>query len=487
LTDDEQLAVEQYCDKVRNQKQQLTARQVSAIAQGVVMQTGAARLKEYGGVTVLCTSWSRRFLKRHGFEKFAATTDRTVPASLIAASGPPFYKNIRDTKAPMKLTFNIDEFFSLLDSNSGRWTWHRSSQKRTVALRDTKLGFTMSALTSADGALHAVQMIWQGKTDRSHAEEVIPHSRIIQCHNPESHFQSAVTWNEFMQRFFDIVKSVRGESRENACLIIDAAPQHALTEAMRKRCEEENVFLVAVPPLMTHCFQPADQYVIKTIKEKINCAFARYVMLVRAQSTTDETMFQMYTRCTTHLRKLKYELLRQSVDQTSPEVVRKSWEATGILRESFDVPTNRVLPYDTFRSQAEHVIIIPEIEADMEEDIDDDGVVIVSDSESSQSDEDPEPEQPLDLTNLLPKKIDLPNVPQEFLLVQRDTPKMKRHIKEEVRARKKIMKEWKAVFPQFVKDCKEKKPKATKKTRLEDDPRQPKLSFPSKTAPSTQS
>jgi len=363
LSEFEQTECLKYIDATRNTfKEQLTSSVVSAAAQGVVMQSGAARLKDNGGTLILGKTWANKFMKRHKMGKYAATTNRTVPSSEIAKQGPPFYKAISDTKVPMSLTFNVDEFFCLLSGSTKRWTWHRCSASRAVPLRETKLGFTMSVLTSADGHLHNMQMIWQGKTERSCAEAVTPDDRIWQCFREDSHFQNAETWSTWMTKFIEVVVEQRKRLDLNvdvpACLIADAAPQHAVTTQQAELLKKHNIYLVQVPDKMTHCFQPADQFIIKTIKEKMTQSFLRYIRVVVAAYGVNKAVCEIYTNCCTHLRKVKYELLRQAISNTPSSVIVKSWEESGILRESFKIATTRDLPFDIFCAEAGEVTVV---------------------------------------------------------------------------------------------------------------------------------
>ena len=417
-------------DKVRGDyKEQVLGGLMSAVAKGVMLRAGAAQLVEHGGTLVLGSAWAVKFLKRNGASTYAATTDRTVPASTIKAEGPPFYAAIHNTKAPIFLVFNMDEFFSLLGNSSGRWTWHRCSQKRCVPLRDTKLGFTMSVLTSADGTLHLCQMIWQGKTEVCHAQvdDERKNPRIFQQHQPESHFQTQLTWKKFFNEFLKVVDKVRAEHFVDdltpACLIVDAAPQHLFDEEMLKQCAEKNIFVVRVPVKQTHIFQPADQFVIAVLKAMILRAWYEYVALVMANYATDDALKMMYTKNTTHLKKIKYELVSKAIEQVSTQAIRASWEVTGILRESFGIPTERHVSFDDYSAASGETVVVE----------DEDMVVVSSDSD------DDDESVAIDVSQLVPPIAATPHVPSEFILRPKPTKEMKDIFKEETKNRRKIV------------------------------------------------
>ena len=387
------------------------------------------------------------------------------------------------------LTFNIDEFFVLLSSHTGRWTWHRCSERRTVALRDTKLGFTMAVLTSSDGKVHGLQMIWEGSTTRCHADDNDdPHPLIWQDHQPESQFQCSATWLRFMDKFFEIVEAIRVGVNGPACLIVDAAPQHALDKETVRRCVDHGVFLVRVPEKMTHVYQPADMFIIKTIKEKMNLAFTRYVRTISANYPADEAIVIMFTKNTTYLRKVKYEFLRQAVDSTSQAVVLKSWEETGILRVSFEIPltTPRPIPYDLFCEQAgNNVIVIDDAAMDVDED---DDLCVISDDNSVSSSSSEEAVDTLDISNLLPVYQPPQNVPDAFIMKEKDSVGAKAQMKKEKNNRTLLMKDQVAERQLLQKDITKQIKKAEKNAekaakkkaqpkKREEDPHQPKMSF----------
>jgi hypothetical protein len=159
--------------------------------------------------------------------------------------------------------------------------------------------------------------------------------------------------------------------------------------------------MVRVPDKMTHCFQPADQFVIKNLKEKMNLAFNSYIRLVRANYENNEAVQQIYANSAPQLRKVKYELLRQAIDNTPTAVILKSWEETGILRESFGIPTARNIPYDAFCAEANSGIFVIDEETVVDDEVVDDEVVDVDDS-SDDGDDDEKVADDIVLDTLLP-------------------------------------------------------------------------------------
>jgi hypothetical protein len=186
-------------DKIRDRGEAVLSSTVTSIARGHEERRGnSLLLAEHGGVNKYGRSWARAVMVKHQFGVYGKTTDRTIPASHVVKEGPPYYGNIRATGVKPRNLYNMDEFLVLLNGTNHKWTWHRSSCRKTVPLRELKLGFTCSVTTSMDGEVHNLQMIWKGKTNRVHAamKEEDLNAKITQHHQPNSHFQSAETFKE---------------------------------------------------------------------------------------------------------------------------------------------------------------------------------------------------------------------------------------------------------------------------------------------------
>ena len=128
-----------------------------------------------------------------------------APGPGAAAEG--FFTDVRDTKSTPKNTYNMDEL-----------------------RRDLRLGFTMSATTSADGEVIA---------------KVQEHPRIWQDHQPNSHFQNAETFERWFKKFLPIAVARRGEEDCPITLILDAAGQHC-TDSVKALMEQHNVVVVGI-------------------------------------------------------------------------------------------------------------------------------------------------------------------------------------------------------------------------------------------------
>lgn len=427
-------------------------KEVAAIATGIVMKNHGLILRENGGVFTASHNWVEKMMKRGGFGRYARTTTRVVPASTIVAAADSFFASIKETKAPQCLTFNADEFFALLGKhNAHHFTYHRCNDKRRVPMRDTKLGFTMTILTSASGELHLIQMLWEGATDRCHAEGE-DHPLVYQDHRRDSHFQNQETWERFVLKFISIVEKVRIANNlaptVPACFIVDAATQHGIADHLVRQLVEKNIFIRRIPEEQTHVYQPADAYIISVFKTAINKAFSDYITLVVANLPADEATKTIWTGNVAQLRKVKYALVCRAVNNYTSRSILASWEVTGILRECFGLPSARPVNIDEWRRRAGGLVEVIEV---------DEVVVIDSEADSDDSSDDEEgdlegievPE--LGGADFVPVAPEVPHIPEEFRIKWKPTPQQ---MNEQKKLQKELKQEKRKLFLDFSNEMK---------------------------------
>ena len=125
--------------------------------------------------------------------------------------------------------------------------------------------------TSAAGETVLVQIVWQGKTNQVHVDEV--HPLVMQQHREGSHFQNADTFAEWKVEMVSRIAAIR--KREGiaddvrAIMFLDQAPQHSQSD--------NHWILIDIPKKMTHVFQPADQHIIANVKKFTKCAWRGFL------------------------------------------------------------------------------------------------------------------------------------------------------------------------------------------------------------------
>ena len=354
LTEIEDRLLNTTFDQIRAACAPVCSRVFASVARGIVARTRPEVVLQER-VLLFSLSWAKEQMKRCGIRRRAATTDRTVSAKQIKKDGIGFYRSLRESGcAYSALVFNMDEFFLTLGSDGTKWTWARIRQgeRANIPIAPNRAGYTCSVLSAADGSLHLVQMIYKGKTNAVHAvPEGVAHPKIFQDHNPNTHFQTEKTFKVWLTKFKDIVSAVRIRdglpAGERATLILDAATQHITRDA---GLEEHGVTLVCVPKKQTHCFQPADMFIISGLKQQVQRAWSRHIQEMYAgNDATTATSMMIDTRLKIR-RDRKYKYMAEAIDALTPEVVVKSWAVTGILRAMFsEVPSaNANIIYDGY-------------------------------------------------------------------------------------------------------------------------------------------
>lgn len=134
----------------------VTLKTITQITTGLVKR----HLPKLDGVHSFGKNWARGFAKRHHLAYRKATTSRIVSTAFLVKEGNQFYDDIKKyadeciVKPDPRLTFNVDEFFVLNLLCDGTSTWTRTKNEHgtiSIPIKESKLGFTASILTSAAG------------------------------------------------------------------------------------------------------------------------------------------------------------------------------------------------------------------------------------------------------------------------------------------------------------------------------------------------
>jgi hypothetical protein len=322
---------------IRSQGRKVTSRTLVSVAKVEVMSRNGGRdallLAENGGTMVFTRSWARHVLTQRAWKPLAKTTSRLVELGAVIDAGVLFYRLLRDSGVLPKNLYNMDEFFMLLDQEIAKWTWHRAALRDNVALKEDKVGFTCSVTTSADGAFRFAQMIWEGKTARSHALVKSEHMSplIVQHHNPNSHFQIRETFKEWMERFLVQAVRRRGNTDDVIVLVLDRAKQHTYV-GMDDDLAAAKCRIVLIPPAMTHVFQPADQLIIPTVRENIVKHSERYLECMMLKMGYSDAVKKMFACSTAALRARKYIFLAKAIRDLPERIIVRSWMNAGIYQ-----------------------------------------------------------------------------------------------------------------------------------------------------------
>lgn len=344
LTEEEKKIILCAFDRFRVRAMKVDCALFAAAARGIVKRKRPSLFLHEGvnGYRCFSLNWARTFMIAAGLKPGKATTNRSIPCADIVAAGKPFYEKIQSYGAHPSLTFNADEFFCLLNSDNKSWSWYRyiKGKPQNIPVREDRVGFTCTVVSSADGSIEFLQLIWKGKTVNCEAR-VADDDRdelIVQDHQEHSHFQTAETWDRLTNLLTERIAAKRRRLNllnDKALFIYDHAGQHTTEAAMEEKFRKVGCGLLFIPPKMTHCFQPADMFIISCIKSHANTAWLRWVTDTFAKaSTLDAAVDEISaTGNTTVKKQRKYKFLSEALRLLgNTESVIASWEASGILR-----------------------------------------------------------------------------------------------------------------------------------------------------------
>ena len=144
---------------VRAKGKPVDSRLFACMARGVIESCRPGSTVLSGGPIKCSLSWAQSTMHKLGIQYRGATTDRVMTPHEIVAFARNFAEDIfavkNETGVPdPRLTFNMDEFFLLLEHSGGKrtMTWH-FSRATIVAVKDNKLGTTFSITSAADGSM----------------------------------------------------------------------------------------------------------------------------------------------------------------------------------------------------------------------------------------------------------------------------------------------------------------------------------------------
>lgn len=353
----------------RKRAKKITCRRCVHMAKGIVKHYRPTVSETL--CSALSIEWARLFLKSHGFEKMKRTTTRTVAPHVVKRNGAIFWEALAKIRGELgvvdlHLMYNFDEFFVQLDDDNRNWTWTRRRSDNAVPIAESKLGFTAGICTNGAGEVLLVQLIWKGKTSAVHV--ALQHNKIVQMHREGTHFQDAGTWRVVASEICDRIAAAReasGCGDKTAVFFYDAAPQHSQVDAFQRA----NIVQIELPKKLTHIFQPADQYIIASVKQLCEQAEQKWVSEIFAKNDLSEA--NKLSIVTSHpvLRRLKFEHIADSIDRINPMVIVRSWQITGLTRAlGHDLPPDVRVRYDEVSAMADNDELSDdsEVESDVE-------------------------------------------------------------------------------------------------------------------------
>lgn len=266
--------VKNYVLVLRNAGTPIGSSIVMAVGEGMVRAHDRTMLVQHGGHIQITKAWALSLLQRMGFVKRKATTKSTpgLSGEQIEEVKRSFLKQVarmvklRDI--PDSLIINLDQTGIKLVP-TGDWTMAAAGSRRVevIGLGD-KRQITATFAAALDGTFLPMQILYQGKTDRSHPNYAFPDGFDI-FHTP-NHWANEETCLRFFENIiFPYIEKVReeiGVPSQKAMVLMDNFSGQKTTSLLEK-LEEKGIVVVMIPAGTTDRLQPLDVSTNKAAKD----------------------------------------------------------------------------------------------------------------------------------------------------------------------------------------------------------------------------
>lgn len=277
--------VKNYVQALRSAGTPIGSSIVMAAGEGIVRAHDRTLLVQHGGHIQITKSWAMSLMNRMGFVKRKATTKSTP-----GLSGEDFERvkkgylkqlarmvKLRDI--PDNLIINLDQTGVKLVP-TGDWTLAaRGSRRVELAGLGDKRQITATFAASLDGTFLPMQILYQGKTNRSHPKNAFPDGFDI-FHTP-NHWANEKTCLRFFENIiFPYVKKVREEIgalpvSQKALVVMDNFSGQT-TPSLLEKLEEHEIVVIMVPARTTDRLQPLDVSTNKAAKDFLREKFRQW-------------------------------------------------------------------------------------------------------------------------------------------------------------------------------------------------------------------
>ena len=266
--------VKNYVTALRSAGTPIGSSIVMAVGEGMVRAHDRTLLVQHSGHIQITKAWALSLLKRMDYVKRKATTKSTpgISGEEIERVRKSFLKQVARM---VKLRDILDNLIINLDQTGiklipvGDWTMAAEGSRwvEVIGLSD-KRQITATFAAALDGAFLPMQILYQGKTDRSHPKYTFPDGFDI-FHTP-NHWANEETCLRFFENIIlPYIKKVREETgapTQKAMVLMDNFSGQTTTSLLEK-VEEEGIVVVMIPAGTTDRLQPLDVSTDKAAKD----------------------------------------------------------------------------------------------------------------------------------------------------------------------------------------------------------------------------
>ena len=272
--------VQQFVTALRETGGVVNTSTVIAAAKGLFKKADPPLLEEQGGYLNLERTWARSLLQRMDFVKRKGTKSAKHSPEELDKIKPKFHRRIarrvRKFGVPDELIINWDQT-GVEVIPSGNWTMHKKGDKQVdVKGIDDKRQYTALLACTLAGEMLPPQIIYQGTTERCHANVVFPDDWDI-WHSP-THWSNSETMDRYLDKIIlPYVKKTQERLGTDAqpLLIFDVFKAHKTDDFLQK-ITDSGAHVVFVPARCTDELQPLDATVNGKYKQLIKSEFQRW-------------------------------------------------------------------------------------------------------------------------------------------------------------------------------------------------------------------
>ena len=333
-------AVQDYITSMRTVGGVLNTAIVMAAAEGIIAARDRSLLVQHGGHIEIKKSLAKSLLGRMGYVKRKCSNAGKISLPHFKEIQENFLADIQAevvmNEVPPELIFNWDQTALHLVS-TGQWTMHRAGEKVIpISNSDDKRQVTAVFAASLTGDFLALQIIYKGKTERSHPKVSMPSGWDLW--HRDNHWSNEETMKRYVEKiivpFLDAMKVALQLNKSHPALAIFDCFRGQTTPEFLSLLKKHNIVSVQVPANCTDRLQPLDVSVNKPIKDNLKKSFhSWYANEVQKQlkSVPVREVKVDVSAAIIKMKSVSWFISAWESLQARPEIVINGFKKTGIL------------------------------------------------------------------------------------------------------------------------------------------------------------
>ena len=322
-----------------------------ATATAIVRQHQPSLLKEHGGPLELNRHWCESLMKRMGLTKRKATkASRALPENFPQQKHDyltAIADQVKEHDIPNSMVVNFDQTgINIIPSSDWTMDNQGTKQVKVTGLGD-KRQVTLVLACAMDGELLPPQVIYQGKTDKSHPSFDFPANWDI--HHSPNHWSNSSTMERYAEKillphFERARERLQLPPNQWGLAIFDMFKAHQMP-SFTKMLHDSYIKVKFVPARCTSELQPLDLAGNKEFKDALRNQFSSWYadqVLDQLESPSDSNPYHVDLRLT-YIKPLHARWMLRAWEElhSKPNCILRGWSMAGIIKAcSEDVSDN---------------------------------------------------------------------------------------------------------------------------------------------------